>query len=421
MNRVHLVLLWHMHQPQYRDPATGRYGMPWTRLHALKDYWGMVKILEETPGFHCTVNVVPSLGMQLEEYASGNFDEPWFRLAFTPADKLEREDKQELLARGFQLNHDTLLRRWTRYVELHERVRQDGADDCIEQFGPRDWRDLQVLSQLAWTDEEYLANDPAVAELSRKGANFTEMDKETLRRKQLELLARVLPEYRAAAERGQVELSTTPFYHPILPLICDSEIARISNPHTPLPQPKFSYPEDAREQLTRARDYHQRVFGRAPAGLWPSEGSVSDQALEMAAELGFQWFGTDEGVLGRTLNLGFGRDAAGVPDNAARLYAPLRLRRGNHEITGVFRDHHISDLIGFVYRRKAADREHHPRRRKCLGIFPRRWPRFPAPVLQTHRKRSGYPRTHGQRSNCRSGKCRNRRPHFSGLVDQRKF
>ena len=106
MNRVHLVLLWHMHQPQYRDPGTGRFGMPWTRLHALKDYWGMVKILEETPGFHCTVNVVPSLAMQLEEYASGEFDEPWFRLSFAPVESLENEDKLELLARGFQVRSE---------------------------------------------------------------------------------------------------------------------------------------------------------------------------------------------------------------------------------------------------------------------------------------------------------------------------
>ncbi len=354
MNRVHLVLLWHMHQPQYRDPASGRYGMPWSRLHALKDYWGMVKILEQTPGFHATVNVVPSLGMQLEEYAGGQFDEPWFRLAFLPAEQLEDADKLELLARGFQVNRDNLLRRWPRYVELFERVQQDGAADCAGQFGPRDWRDLQLLSQLAWMDEEYLAKDEVVAALNHKGANFTELEKESLRSKQMELLGRVLPEYRAAAARGQVEFSTTPFYHPILPLLCDSDVARIANPHTPLPQPPFRHPGDAREQLRRAREYHERVFGQAPAGLWPSEGSVSDHVLEMAAELGFRWFGADEGVLGRTLGTGFGRDAGGVPDNAAKLYSPLRVRRGGREICGVFRDHHISDLVGFVYSRMSA-------------------------------------------------------------------
>ena len=97
MKRVHLVVLWHMHQPQYRDPESGRYVLPWTRLHALKDYWGMVEVLREFPNFHATFNVVPSLGMQLEEYASCSFNEPWFSLAFKNADELTREDKAEII------------------------------------------------------------------------------------------------------------------------------------------------------------------------------------------------------------------------------------------------------------------------------------------------------------------------------------
>jgi len=120
MKRVHLVVLWHMHQPQYRDPETGRYVLPWTRLHALKDYWGMVEMLREFPNFHATFNVVPSLGMQLEEYASGNFIEPWFSLAFKNAEELTREDKAEIIARAFQVNHERLMSRWPRFVELFE-------------------------------------------------------------------------------------------------------------------------------------------------------------------------------------------------------------------------------------------------------------------------------------------------------------
>lgn len=367
MTPIHLVLLWHMHQPQYRSPSTGQYVMPWTRLHALKDYWGIVKMLEEFPGVHVTVNVVPALAMQLEEYASGKFNEPWFDLAFRPAAQLDPAGKRELLAQGFQLNRDTLLRRWPRYVELFTRVMDEGAEGAAQQFGPRDWRDLQLLSQLAWMDEEYLAHDPVVSALAHKGGNFTQEDKAALRGKQFELLTRVLPEYRAAADRGQVELSTTPFYHPILPLLCDSDIARVANPHSPHVQPPFRHPEDAREQLLRARQYHQRVFGRAPAGLWPSEGSVSDCTLDLAIEAGFRWFATDEGVLGRTLGLGFPRDAAGIPANALRLYAPLRVRRAHGEICGLFRDHEISDLVGFVYSRmdqRAAAEDLHLRLRR---------------------------------------------------------
>src|ERR1700675_334383 len=138
MNRVNLVVLWHMPQPQYRDPETGRYVLPWTRLHATKDYFGMVKVLEEFPGFHATFNVVPSLGMQLEEYASGKFDEPWFTLAFKKTDELTREDKTEILARAFQLNHERLMSRWPRFVELYEWAQPAGGAQARVAFTPRD-------------------------------------------------------------------------------------------------------------------------------------------------------------------------------------------------------------------------------------------------------------------------------------------
>jgi len=366
MNKIHLVVLWHMHQPQYRDPETACYVLPWTRLHALKDYWGMVKILEEFPNFHATFNIVPSLGLQLEEYASGTFNEPWFELAFRDAEQLSREDKSEILLRAFQVNHERLLSRWPRYLELYEWSRQAGSAQATVTFTPRDWRDLQLLSQLAWMDEEWIARDAAINRLSSKGKDFTEKDKLALKQKQLEFLKLVLPIYRQAAARGQIEISTTPFYHPILPLVCDSDIARVANPATPLPRRAYRHPEDAREQLRRAKEYHQRIFGVQPAGLWPSEGSVSDQALAIAAEEGFKWFGTDEGVLGRTLNIGFFRDGSGLAANANRLYQPLRVHTGETAITGLFRDHHISDLIGFVYSRmdsKAAAADLHGRLR----------------------------------------------------------
>jgi alpha-amylase/alpha-mannosidase (GH57 family) len=366
MNRVNLVVLWHMHQPQYRDPETGRYVLPWTRLHATKDYFGMVKVLEEFPGFHATFNVVPALGMQLEEYASGKFNEAWFSLAFKNAEMLTREDKAEILARGFQVNHERLMSRWKRFVELYEWSRPADGAQALVTFTTRDWRDLQVLSQLAWMEESWLEKDEVVSRLASKGRDFTENDKEALRAKETELIGLVLPAHREAARRGQIELSTTPFYHPILPLICDSDIARVANPSTPLPRRAYRHPEDAREQSRRAREYHERVFGMKPAGLWPSEGSVSDQTLAIASEEGFKWFGTDEGVLGRTLNVGFFRDGTGLPANAERLYKPWRVQTPSGGITGLFRDHHLSDLIGFVYSRmdsKAAAADLHGRLR----------------------------------------------------------
>jgi alpha-amylase/alpha-mannosidase (GH57 family) len=369
MNRIHLVLLWHMHQPQYRDPETGRYVLPWTRLHALKDYYGMVEMLREFPNFHATFNIVPALGIQLEEYASGNFNEPWFSLAFKNTDELTRVDKSEILSRAFQVNYERLMSRWPRFVELYEWSRPAGGAQALVAFTPRDWRDLQLLSQLAWMEESWLQKDEIVSRLAAKGKDYNEKDKAALKEKQQELLRLVLPAYRQAASRGQIEISTTPFYHPILPLICDSDIARVANPATLLPRRAFRRPEDAREHLQLARQYHEKTFGVKPAGLWPSEGSVSDQALSIAAQEGFEWFGTDEGVLGRTLSVGFSRDSNGIPANADRLYKPWRVHLGDRAITGFFRDHHLSDLVGFVYSRsdpKGAAADLHSRLR-ALG------------------------------------------------------
>jgi len=354
MTPIHLVILWHMHQPQYRDPASGRYLLPWTRLHALKDYYGMVKLFDEFPALHATFNLVPALGHQLEEYASGDFHEVWLDAAMAPADSLSPEQKSEILLRAFQLNQERMMSRWPRLVEIHQHVAAAGRE-AAQGMSLRDWRDLQLLSQLAWMDEEYLSGDPVVKALAVQGADFSEEDKAALREKQLELLGRVLPEYAKASQTGQIEISTTPFYHPILPLVCDTRVAQESNPRSPQFAPPFVHPEDAREQLARARRFHESRFGRGPAGLWPSEGSVSDAALSIAAEMGFRWFASDEGVLGRTLQVGFGRDAAGVPDNLALLYSPWRMRLPSGDIVGLFRDHYLSDLVGFVYSRMPAE------------------------------------------------------------------
>src|SRR6202167_1636663 len=153
MSRVNLVILGRMHQPQYRDPATGQYVLPWTRLHALKDYWGMVKILEEFPRVHATFNIVPLLAEQIEEYASGRFKEPWFDIAFTPAASLSGNQKRDALERAFQVN-ENLVRRWPRFAELESQTRSGGAEACVAYWSLRDWRGLQVAFPLAGVDGE---------------------------------------------------------------------------------------------------------------------------------------------------------------------------------------------------------------------------------------------------------------------------
>ncbi|HET7214079.1 MAG TPA: glycoside hydrolase family 57 protein, partial [Terriglobia bacterium] len=347
--QTYLMLLWHMHQPFYKDLAEGVYAMPWVRLHALKDYYGMVAMLKEFPEFHVTFNLVPSLVSQLQEYARDEVREQAFDLAFKPADQLSSVERENLVAFSFQMNLKHQVDRFPRMRELYDRFHSGSPADVARFWTVRDFLDVQVLSQLAWFDEIYLASDEAVRSLVRKQRGYTEEDKRLVRKKEIEIFNVTLEEYRSASERGQVELSTSPFYHPILPLLCDSNIAAESHPGVCLPRRAYRHPEDALEQLNAAVRLHEEVFGRRPAGLWPSEGSVSDEVLRLAAQAGFAWTATDEGVLGRSLPATFNRHADGALEGARELYRPYRFNSDGRQISIFFRDHYLSDLIGFVY------------------------------------------------------------------------
>jgi alpha-amylase/alpha-mannosidase (GH57 family) len=352
MAQTYLMLLWHMHQPFYKDLVDDVYTMPWVRLHALKDYYGMVAILRDFPAVHVTFNMVPSLVLQLEDYARDLAREAAYDLAFKPVKDFSPEDRERLLFFAFQINRENLLNRWPRFRELYEKAKPwERGTAMAALFTPEDLLDLQVLSQLAWFDEVYLGNDREVRRLMARQSGYREEHKRVLRKKEVELFQAALEEYRLAEGRGQIEISTSPFYHPILPLLCDSDVAAESSPGIKLPPRRFRYPEDARAQLHAAAAYHERVFGRRPRGLWPSEGSVSDEVLRMAAEEGFQWAATDEGVLGRSLHIDFHRFGDGAVSAGYELYRPHRFVAGERDIHVFFRDHELSDLIGFVYSR----------------------------------------------------------------------
>jgi alpha-amylase/alpha-mannosidase (GH57 family) len=355
MPPTYVMLLWHMHQPFYKDLAEDFYTMPWVRLHALKDYYGMVAILREFPGVHMTFNLVPSLLAQLDDYARDVAREGEYDVAFQPVENLTPEQRERLLDFAFHLNRDNLLNRYPRFRELFERAQttrhQEGA---ARLFTLQDLLDLQVLSQLAWFDELYLANDAEVRAMVKKSRGYAESDKAVLRKKGTEIFKVTLEEYADASRRGQVEISTSPFYHPILPLLCDTEVAAESHPGVKLPRRRFKHPEDARAQLRAAVELHERFFGSRPRGLWPSEGSVSDEVLALAVQEGFEWTATDEGVLGRSLQMGFYRQADGTMAGGHELYRPHRFVAGEKGISMFFRDHQLSDLIGFVYSRMDA-------------------------------------------------------------------
>src|SRR6266446_6226691 len=352
MALLRVVILWHQHQPFYKDLVTGQYRLPWTRLHGLKDYYGMVKLLEEFPNVHQTFNLVPSLINQIQDYVSGEAQDPFLQVAAKPARDLSPDEKRFALQYLFQAHPVNVIGRYPRYRELWERFRSSGdsPERAEKYFHPQDFTDLQVLSQIGWFDE-YFLEEKDIAELVRKGRNYSLEDQRTVIAAERELLARVVPAHAEAAKRGSIEISTSPFYHPILPLVCDTNIGAVSSPGLPLPQNRYRHPEDAREQLLRGLNLHQTVFGTRPQGLWPSEGSVSEEVFTLAQSLGVKWMATDEEVLGRSLGLSFSRDGNGhLPSElAARLYTIHRFENNQTEMNLIFRDHTISDLIGFVY------------------------------------------------------------------------
>ena len=362
MPNIYLCFLWHMHQPFYKDLSSGEYKLPWTRMHALKDYYGMVRILEEFPQVRQTFNLVPSLTAQVAEYASGDAADPFLMLALKPAEDLTEEERAFLMRHSFYSDPQRMIYRYPRYGELFDAWQAQKRSGSGRPFGAQEMRDLQMWSQLAWFDEEFQAGDPEVREWIARDRNFTLADQRRMGEKQREIVGKVLPEYQKLAATGQIEISTTPYYHPILPLLCDSNIAAVAHPGVTLP-PRFRHPEDARRQLALARESIARQFGAAPVGLWPSEGSVSDEVLTIAADLGFQWAATDSGVVNRTL----GR---AVPVDG--LYRPYRWRQGGQSLGVIFRDHFLSDLIGFVYSKMdgAAAAEDFLRRIRdnCAGI-----------------------------------------------------
>jgi alpha-amylase/alpha-mannosidase (GH57 family) len=271
--------------------------------------------------------------VQIAEYAAGTASDPFFECAAMPAEALTDAQRTFVLRYFFQANVEKIVGRYPRYLELYERRR--------EPMSIQDLRDLQILSQVAWFDEDLLAQDDELKELIRKGRDYSLADQERMISKQREALAAVLPVYRQFAARGQIEIATTPFYHPILPLVCDSDIAAVSHPGVKLPQ-RFQYPQDALTQLERARSYMRDMLGVMPTGLWP----ISDEALAMAAGCGFKWAASDNGVLSRTLG-----KSAGIDET----YQPYLWCQGGREMRLLFRDHYLSDLIGFEYSRMGAE------------------------------------------------------------------
>ena len=357
MHEVCLAFFWHQHQPYYPDDMGGENPMPWVRLHGTKDYWGMAKLLEEVPEMHATVNLVPSLLVQLAAYTEGGHEDRHLRVSRLPADGLSEEDMSYLLDNFFMVHPDHMIRPYRRYNELYRKrgLSIDPPERARKRFNKKDVLDLQCWSNLAWIHPVAFQRDKDLAEFRKKGRNWTEKEKQWLLDRQMEILREVVPLHRQLQERGQLELTTTPFYHPILPLLWDKRQARRAMPEVVLPEFLDGYPEDAAEQIRRGVEYHERLFGQKPRGMWPAEGSVCQAMIPAIADAGIQWIATDEEILSCSTDGWVSRDGNGFLRNPEMLYRPWRVEEGGRPLQIIFRDHAMSDQIGFHYQRYTAE------------------------------------------------------------------
>lgn len=344
--QLDLVFLWHMHQPDYR--LSGEFVMPWTLLHALKDYTDMAAHYERHPRIRGVVNFVPVLLEQIDDYvaqfACGEFRDPLLRgLARPTLDDLPSDQRRLLLAACFRSNPATMLAAFPHYQRLHDLYRSLARDGeaTLAYLSGAYFADLLVWYLLAWTGETERRRDPLLAELFAKGTAYDGDDRRRLLAYIGRTLAGLLPRYRALQDNGQIELSTTPATHPLSPLLLDFQAARDSLPHADLPQ-AGAYPgglERVRRHLAVARAQHLAHFGVPPVGLWPAEGAISPAFVAVAGEAGYRWLASGENVLIHSL----GSSQTGAAQR------PWRIAAAKPWL--FFRNDRLSDLIGFEYAR----------------------------------------------------------------------
>lgn len=346
--KLYLALLWHQHQPIYKDTAhpeqEGSYIQPWVRLHAIRDYYAMAALVAEHPNLHLTVNLTPALLWQIEDYVEHGATDRALDLTLKPAETLTAAEWKAILTTFFDAHWHNQIFPHPRYKELFIQRRERRT------FTDQDLRDLQMWFNLAWFAQEFREDDVqlitgetvAVRRFVEQARHFSPKDIGEMVAEQMKIMRAVIPLHRQLQEQGQIEVATTPFYHPILPLLVDTDQATIDRPGATHPG-RFAHPEDADAQVRLAVEAYGHWFGRAPRGMWPAEGGVSQAVVPIFARHGVKWIATDRGVLARSGRWGYD------VDNPAVLCQPYRAEAENEAVSVFFRDTQLSDAVGFHY------------------------------------------------------------------------
>jgi len=358
MKQLNLILLWHMHQPDYRDYVTKEFVLPWVYLHAIKDYTDMAYHLEMHPQTKAVVNFVPILLDQLEDFTeqfvSGKIRTPLLRLLTTPElEHISVQDRLYVFDSCFLSNHETMLQPYPTYKRLHElyQIFNKRSENELTYVSGQYLADLLVWYHLAWMGESVRRNNEFIMRLMAQSKGFSYDDRLQLFNLIGELIQNLIPRYRALVESGQIELSTTPHYHPLAPLLIDFASTRDSQPDATLPE-HHQYPGGRGRvafHLSSAMASHTKRFNEKPFGVWPAEGALSTALLKILAEHDCHWSASGEGVLVNSLHASY--PDAPLPDRNEYLYRPYRIAGEAEQVICFFRDDQLSDLIGFEYSR----------------------------------------------------------------------
>lgn len=346
-----------MHQPDYRNYATGEFALPWTYLHAIKDYTDMAAHVESHPNAAAVFNFVPVLLDQLEDYAeqfaTGRIRDPLLELLQTEnLDNITATQRDLILEFCFRCNHSTMIAPYPSFLRLHElfTVAEEQGKSALVYLSGQYIADLLVWYHLAWMGESVRRGHELVIQLMGKGEGYTAAERRQLFELVGVLIQNIIPRYKKLREAGTIEISTTPYYHPIAPLLIDFNTARETRVSSDLPQASH-YPGGLKRAAFHVRaaiESHAARFGEKPQGIWPAEGGVSEAVLNLFEQHGCHWTASGQGVLSHSLQKEHGSE---LPDKFAYLYRPYRVASAAPDMTCFFRDDRLSDLIGFEYAR----------------------------------------------------------------------
>lgn len=345
--KLSIAFYWHMHQPVYQLTSGGDYLMPWVRLHAVKDYLDMVMWTKKFDKLKLNFNIVPILVDSIIDYAEKGAHDIHSRMTITPENELKQEDKIFILNNFFDANYQTMILTNPEYHRLYQIVQTEGTNDTSI-FTNQEYADLMALFNLAWIDPSYKTSIPELKKLIKKGKNYTLEDRINIIEIQRDIIRKIIPSTKKLVEKNKIEITTSPYYHPILPILLDyKNIKKNQIPDDDISNLKTEL--DAKVQTEMALDRIEEVFGKRPRGIWPSEHCVNGKTLELLSSLGVDWSISDEGILANSINFEFEHDFKGYLKEPYHLLKTYRYKTKNTDLKMIFRDSAIPNLISFEY------------------------------------------------------------------------